>query len=134
MKALILASALALTLAGCAKGPSWGQITAGVAAVENFKITQSQLDGARSAYVAGFLVPAAAYVKLPRCPAGATTSFSNQCSEQSKVDKIKTITAAMKQNFAAVKANMAAGGSGLSAAWTLLQSGLSTATALMAGA
>ena len=39
-------------------------LAGGVSAVLNFKITQSQLDGARSAYVAGFLVPAAAYVKL----------------------------------------------------------------------
>lgn len=134
MRKLLLIAAIAASLAGCAKGPTWGQITAGVAAVENFKITQGQLDGARSAYVAGFLVPAAAYVKLPRCPVGVSTSFSNQCSEQGKVDKIKTIAAAMRQNFATVKANMAAGGSGLSTAWTLLQSGLSTATALMAGA
>lgn len=133
MKKLLLILTLAASLAGCAStGPTWNQITTGVSTVVNFKITQNQLDGARSAYVAGFLVPAAAYVRLPRCSPGTSTSFTNQCSQQDKVNKIKIISASMKANFAAVKANMAAGGSGLSAAWTLLQSGLSTATALMA--
>lgn len=134
MKKLFLIVALALALGGCNPQAGFPNLAGGVSAVLNFKITQAQLDGARGAYVAGFLVPAATYVKLPRCPAGVSTSFQNQCSQQEKVDKIKTIAAAMRQNFAAVKSNMGAGGSGLSTAWTLLQSGLSTATALMAGA
>lgn len=131
MKKLLLAFVTALALAGCASGPTWTQITAGVAAVENFKITQAQYDGALSAYVAGFQTPAAIYVRLPRCAAGTSTSLSNQCSQQTRVDQIKLIDASMRKNFVAVKANMAAGGSGLSSAWTLLQSGLVTATALM---
>ncbi len=129
----IIGLTTAIALSGCAQGPSWQQITSGVAAVENFKITQDQLDTARNAYVAGFQIPAREYLALPRCPSGVSWTLAKPCADHSKVAKIKAISAAMEKNFIETQKLVSNGvsGSGMQTAWTLLRSGITTATALM---
>ena len=137
MKKLVLVFVAALALGGCnvsGVGGNWGALTAGVSAVVNFQVTQQQVDTARAAYIGGFLTPAKAYVSLPRCAAGTSFSFRNQCSEPDKVRQIQAITRTMQTNFAKVQAlvDQGAQGSGVQSAWALLTSGIDAGKAIVA--
>lgn len=137
MRKLALVFVAALALAGCNSsgvGGNWGALTAGVSAVVNFQVTQQQVDTASLTYEGAFLVPAKAYLSLPRCVAGTSFSLRNQCSEPAKVRQIQAITRTMRSNFAKVQSLVDKGerGSGLQSAWAVLTNGIDTYKALVA--
>lgn len=135
MRKFVLIFVAALALGGCnTTGSNWGAITAGVAAFENAQVTQQQVDVAYVAWKSGFLVPATAYVSLPRCAPGTKISFRNQCSDPATIRKIQAAIVAMRANFAKVQALLAQGasGAGLQTAWAAVTAGISTYQTLAA--
>lgn len=112
MKKLILISVAALALAGC-------------------NLTQSDIDTAKEAYRAAFLVPAAKYRGLGLCP---TVGVSTRpCADRAIVAKLRSENASVNAAFVSVQAQYAAGsGAGAQAAFGLLQIAVTEAEATAA--
>ncbi len=112
--------ALALSLGGCVTASDLKSIV-------TFQVSQSQIDGARSAYDGGFLAGLHRYALLPKC-SPSQTFLKNQCHNAGTLKTLRNYDKAVAQDFASVQANLDSGNTtALSAAWSVLQNAISAA-------
>lgn len=117
-----LGALVALALSGC----SALETAAGLS------VSQDTVDAVRSAYDAGFLVPANNYRSLGYCPSGGHWTAAKPCAERAVVAKLVVADRVVAQDFAQVQTLVAAG-SNAQAAYVTLESAVSGAIALAQG-
>lgn len=99
----------------------------------SFTVSQNNVDAARSAYTGAFLTPVAAYRSLGICPAGTTFTLSKPCADRAVMTKLQAATVAVRNAFDATQAQIDSGNaSGITAAYTFLQTQITAAEALAA--
>ncbi len=125
MRKLLLALAVAASVAGCAIS------TPLVQQVESFTVTQAAVDGLRSGYDGAFLAPAAHYRQLGYCAKGKGPTIQKPCADKAVVAKLRTADLAVQNEFDAVQGMLDAGQtSGLAAAYATLKALIQTAVTL----
>jgi len=137
LRGLALAALACFALAGC--------VTDGVGTVlgaaAGVTITQGQIDAARSSYIGLYLTPAAHYrcsditdgkcTPRPICQAGQTF-LVDQCATKDAVTKIQGTTKVLSKAINDLQAQFDAGNNtGLYAAYTALQAGITAAAGLV---
>lgn len=125
-----------IALAGCS---SLGKT---IDAVNGLIITQGQIDGARSSYIALFLTPAAHYrcasidggKCTPRQICRAGQSFlRDQCATRDAITKIQSTTVALSKGLGDLQAQFNAGNNtGIYAAYSAVQTAITAAAGLVA--
>lgn len=120
----------ALTSSGCSS-TQWADFKTKIAAINNFAVTQSQLDGATATYNGTSLAALHRYALLPRCAVGAKFTLSTPCHDPAILKKWSQADLDVDAGFTKTQAQITAGNnSGAVAAWTLLQTALSTAASI----
>jgi hypothetical protein len=113
----------ALALGGCAQ----------LQAVQGFSVSQNALDVARNGYNTAFLTPAANYRRLGFCATGSRWTLQHPCADRAIVTKLRQADAIVAKGFNDVQAMIRAGdNTGAQAAFTSLQTAISTAEGLVA--
>lgn len=127
---IIALAGMCAVLAGCQQLQT---IVQGLQAGQAFTVTQSELDALRSGYDAAFLTPAAHYRSLGFCKTGTVATLAAPCADRTVVAKLVQADNVVAQEFSDVQAMITGGdNTGLQAAYTTLQSGVTTAEALIA--
>lgn len=130
--------ALALPLGGCVTD----DIGTVFGAVNGVTITQGQIDAARASYIGLYLTPAAHYRCLsfnpdktcnPRPICAADQTFlHDQCATKDAIKKIQGTTKTLSKALADLQTQFSAGNNtGIYAAYTALQSGITAAAGLI---
>lgn len=131
MKKIILIS-VALLLSGCAT--QFGErIATVISTAQNFNITQSQLDTARSSYDGLVLAPFKRYSSLPRCKTGQTISISVPCHDRNLLKQLRLADKSVNVAFIDTQSKINSGDNkGAVLAYDLLMSAIDTAKTLIA--
>jgi len=133
---LSMLAAVAITGAGCGTPgglPATSTIGSTIAAVAGFTVTQNQLDAARNGYDGAVLAPLATYATLPRCRTGQTITAAVPCHDRALLKKIRAADRVAERAFTNAQAAISSGNnSGISAAWSALQSAIDSAKQLIA--
>lgn len=128
----IFAIIISLSLAGCAT--QFGErISTVISAAQNFEVTQSQLDIARSSYDGLALAPLRRYAMLPRCKTGQTISISVPCHDRSLLKQLRLADKSAEQAFNDTQSKIASGDNkGAAIAYSLLMSSIDAVKTLIA--
>lgn len=119
MKRIILAVAVALSLAGCA---AFDNIKSVFTAAANFNVTQAQLDTVRDLYDGGALAALKSYAGFPTCATGTAFSLTNRCHDKVLLKKMRNADKAVAAAFDATQDQITSGNSsGAVAAYKTLQ-------------
>jgi len=97
MKRLLIVFAVALALGGCAK--EMQNLSSAISAAQNFKITQGQLDIARSNYDGFVLAPLRKYAQLPRCKTSQSFTLNNPCHDRKLLKQIRAVDTQVDKAF-----------------------------------
>lgn len=124
--------ALAFSLSGCVGTPVAKFASDAIAAVQNFTITQDQLDAARSGYDGAVLAPLHKYSSLPRCKTGQALTINAPCHDRVLLKKLRTVDKQIDIAFSNVQARVSSNdNTGASAAYSTLQEAIATAKAII---
>jgi hypothetical protein len=134
MKKVLIIAAVALTLGGC--GTQFGTRLSGIgetiSAVQNFSITQGQVDSARNTYDGLVLAPMHKYALLPYCKAGKTLTISNPCHDRKLLKQIRETDKAVEKAFSDTQNSITSGdNSGAVAAYKTLNTAIDLAKTLI---
>lgn len=127
----ILIIIAALGLAGC--GTQFGsRISDAISAVQNFSVTQGQVDAARNSYDGFVLAPMRKYALLPRCRTGQTLTLNNPCHDRKLLKKMRETDAVVSKSFDDTQAAIDTGNnSGAVAAYNSLTNAIDLAKVLI---
>lgn len=126
----VLIILVALSLGGCAT--QLGTLSNTISAVQNFTITQGQVDSARSSYDGFVLAPLHKYALLPRCKTGQTLTLNNPCHDRKLLKQISKVDEQVDKAFVDTQNNITSGDNkGAVAAYTSLTGLIDIAKALI---
>lgn len=127
-KVLIILAALGLS--GCAS--QFGTISTVVSAVQNFTVTQGQIDSARNSYDGFVLAPLTKYAQLPRCKIGQKLTLNNPCHDRKLLKQIREVDKSIEKAFIDTQNRITSGDNkGAAAAYSTLISTIDVAKALI---
>ena len=122
---------VALSLTGCATNPI-EKIGTAISAAQNFKITQGQLDSARSSYNGFVLAPLRKYASLPRCKTGESLTLNNPCHDRKLLKQIREVDKRVEVAFSDTQSRIISGdNSGAVAAYNSLSNLIDIAKTLI---
>lgn len=131
MKKLLAILIVSVVLAGCAKEMQTFSDT--VAAAQNFKVTQGQVDASRNSYDGFVLGPLHKYALLPRCKTGEKLTLNNPCHDRKLLKQIRTVDIQVEKAFNDTQNRITSGDNqGAVAAYTTLKGLIDIAKALIA--
>lgn len=130
MKKIILLGA-ALLLTGCST--QFGErISKVVSAVQNFSITQGQVDSARNSYDGFVLAPLAKYSALPRCKFNQKLTLNNPCHDRTLLKQLREADKSVGTAFDKTQASITSGdNTGAVAAYNTLITAIDLAKSLI---
>lgn len=130
MKKIAILLALSLVLGGCAT--QFGTLSNTISAVQNFTVTQGQVDTARSSYDGFVLAPLHKYALLPRCKTGQAFILENPCHDRKLLKQINKVDEQVAKAFVDTQNNIISGDNkGAVAAYTSLTGLIDIAKALI---
>lgn len=97
MKKIIALALVALALGGCAK--EMQKLSDTISAAQQFKITQGQVDAARSSYNGFVLAPMRRYSQLVRCKTGQSLTLNNPCHDRKLLKQWRAVDIKVDKAF-----------------------------------
>ena len=131
MKKFLAVLMVSVALGGCAK--EMQTLSDTVAAAQNFKVTQGQVDAARNSYDGFVLGPLHKYAQLVRCKTGEKLTLNNPCHDRKLLKQIRTVDAQVEKAFYDTQNRITSGDNeGAVAAYTTLKGLIDIAKSLIA--